>query len=78
MLLWILSLTFGLSVGGAYGALNWHAHEMVFGFSSAILAGFSSDRPSRTGLAVCPFQERRLPCFSVYGWPGDWFFWFLI
>ncbi|MNE12336.1 NnrS protein [compost metagenome] len=40
MLLWILSLTFGLSVGGAYGALNWHAHEMVFGFSSAILAGF--------------------------------------
>ncbi|OYR15258.1 NnrS family protein [Brucella thiophenivorans] len=40
MLLWILSLTLGLSVGGAYGALNWHAHEMVFGFSSAILAGF--------------------------------------
>ncbi|WP_343316113.1 NnrS family protein [Brucella sp. BE17] len=40
MLLWILSLTFGLPVGGAYGALNWHAHEMVFGFSSAVLAGF--------------------------------------
>ncbi|MEN5297575.1 NnrS family protein [Brucella sp. TWI559] len=40
MLLWILSLTFGVSVGGTYGALNWHAHEMVFGFSSAILAGF--------------------------------------
>ena len=40
MLLWILSLTFGVSVGGAYGALNWHAHEMVFGFSSAVLAGF--------------------------------------
>ncbi|MEN5277642.1 NnrS family protein [Brucella sp. TWI432] len=40
MLLWMLSLTFGVSVGGAYGALNWHAHEMVFGFSSAVLAGF--------------------------------------
>ncbi|MCX2698076.1 MULTISPECIES: NnrS family protein [Ochrobactrum] len=40
MLLWILSLTFGVSVGGTYGALNWHAHEMVFGFSSAVLAGF--------------------------------------
>lgn len=40
MLLWIFSLTLGLSVGGAYGALNWHAHEMVFGFSSAVLAGF--------------------------------------
>lgn len=40
MLLWILSLTLGLSLGGSYGGLNWHAHEMVFGFSSAVLAGF--------------------------------------
>ncbi|SPU62322.1 NnrS family protein [Brucella melitensis] len=40
MLLWILSLTIGLPLGGSYGALNWHAHEMVFGFSSAVLAGF--------------------------------------
>ncbi|RYV43509.1 short-chain dehydrogenase, partial [Brucella abortus] len=40
MLLWISSLTIGLPLGGSYGALNWHAHEMVFGFSSAVLAGF--------------------------------------
>ena len=40
MLLWILSLTFGMPLGGSYGGLNWHAHEMVFGFSSAVLAGF--------------------------------------
>ncbi|MBV2143004.1 NnrS family protein [Falsochrobactrum sp. TDYN1] len=40
MLLWILSLTIGLSIGGSYGGVNWHAHEMVFGFAPAILAGF--------------------------------------
>lgn len=40
MLLWILSLTAGLPVGGAYGAVRWHAHEMLFGFGPAVLAGF--------------------------------------
>jgi len=67
MLLWILSLTFSLSVGGAYGALNWHAHEMVFGFSSAVLAGFL--------LTAVPNWTGRLP---VSGIPlvilfGAWF-----
>ena len=67
MLLWILSLTIGLSVGGAYGALNWHAHEMVFGFSSAVLAGFL--------LTAVPNWTGRLP---VSGMPlallfGAWF-----
>jgi len=57
MLLWILSLTFGISVGGAYGALNWHAHEMVFGFSSAVLAGFL--------LTAVPNWTGRLPVSGI-------------
>lgn len=57
MLLWIFSLTIGLSVGGAYGALNWHAHEMVFGFSSAVLAGFL--------LTAVPNWTGRLPVSGV-------------
>lgn len=40
MLLWVLSLTLGMPLGGSYDALNWHAHEMLFGFGSAVLAGF--------------------------------------
>lgn len=40
MLLWILSLTISIPLGGSYDALNWHAHEMLFGFGSAVLAGF--------------------------------------
>lgn len=40
MLLWIASLSSGLEIGGDYGARAWHAHEMLFGFGSAIVAGF--------------------------------------
>jgi uncharacterized protein involved in response to NO len=40
MLLWIASLSSGLEIGGEYGARAWHAHEMLFGFGSAIVAGF--------------------------------------
>ena len=38
--LWIAAIAGGLPVGGDYGAVGWHAHEMLFGFGSAVLAGF--------------------------------------
>jgi uncharacterized protein involved in response to NO len=38
--LWIVAIVGGLPVGGDYGAVGWHAHEMLFGFGSAVLAGF--------------------------------------
>ncbi|MBY5838555.1 NnrS family protein [Rhizobium leguminosarum] len=40
MLLWTSFLTMGLPVATEYGTLYWHAHEMLFGFAPAILAGF--------------------------------------
>jgi uncharacterized protein involved in response to NO len=40
MLAWIGAVAFGWDIGGSYGALNWHAHEMLFGYASAALAGF--------------------------------------
>jgi uncharacterized protein involved in response to NO len=38
--LWLVALRGGLQPGGPFGAMQWHAHEMLFGFSSAIIAGF--------------------------------------
>ena len=38
--LWLVALRGGLQPGGAFGAMQWHAHEMLFGFSAAIIAGF--------------------------------------
>lgn len=40
MALWIAALIHGLPLGGDFGAPLWHAHEMVFGFAPAVLAGF--------------------------------------
>lgn len=37
---WIGALALGWEVGGEYGMVNWHAHEMLFGYTSAALAGF--------------------------------------
>jgi len=38
--LWLLALLGVLDPGGYLGALDWHAHEMVFGFAVAVIAGF--------------------------------------
>lgn len=38
--LWVGALALGLPIGAGYGGPAWHAHEMLFGYSSAALAGF--------------------------------------
>ncbi|AOF93247.1 NnrS family protein [Sinorhizobium sp. RAC02] len=58
MALWITALTGRMDLAGEYGAPNWHAHEMLFGFASAVLAGFL--------LTAVPNWTGRLP---VSGWP---------
>jgi uncharacterized protein involved in response to NO len=40
MLMWIVAVVAGIEVADGYGARAWHAHEMLFGFASAVLAGF--------------------------------------
>lgn len=53
MVAWVGALTAGWEVGGAYGMLNWHAHEMLFGYTSAALAGYM--------LTAIPNWTGRLP-----------------
>lgn len=40
MAVWISALTSGWAIAGDYGGAPWHAHEMLFGFPPAVLAGF--------------------------------------
>ncbi|CAN7492219.1 short-chain dehydrogenase [Agrobacterium tumefaciens] len=63
MVLWIAALSGFIDLGGDYGAPNWHAHEMLFGFASAVLAGFL--------LTAVPNWTGRLP---VSGKPLVWLF----
>lgn len=53
MALWVAALTLGWPIGGTYGPVNWHAHEMVFGYTAAALAGFM--------LTAIPNWTGRLP-----------------
>lgn len=53
MATWIGALSMGWSIGGETGMLAWHAHEMLFGYASAVLAGFM--------LTAIPNWTGRLP-----------------
>ncbi|PSH61998.1 short-chain dehydrogenase [Phyllobacterium brassicacearum] len=55
--LWMAAITSGFPVGGTYGAIEWHAHEMLFGFAPAVLAGFL--------LTAVPNWTGRLPVSGV-------------
>jgi uncharacterized protein involved in response to NO len=57
MILWIGSLAGLWTLAEGYGALPWHAHEMIFGYSAAVVAGFL--------LTAVPNWTGRLP---VAGW----------
>lgn len=37
---WLAMLVTGLGPRGPFDALSWHAHEMIFGYLAAIVAGF--------------------------------------
>jgi len=56
--LWVLVLR-GLSLASHYGPYHWHAHEMIFGYTTAVIAGFLltavenwTDRPTARGPAL--------------------------
>src|SRR3546814_6347126 len=58
MVLWLGRLTGLAKIAEDYGPAHWHAHEMLYGYSSAVLAGFL--------LTAVPNCTGRLP---VSCWP---------
>jgi uncharacterized protein involved in response to NO len=56
---WLLSLAAVFHIGGYLPGVFWHSHEMVFGFATAVMAGFLltavrnwTGLPTPTGLAL--------------------------
>ena len=49
MALWVAALAAGWPLGGDYGPVGWHWHEMLFGFGAAVLAGFLMNRGRQQG-----------------------------
>lgn len=53
MVLWLLEYRFGLALTTRWGGMFFHGHEMVFGFTSAAIAGFLLTAvPNWTGAAA--------------------------
>lgn len=40
LVLWLLQLSGKISLSGYYSPTGWHAHEMLFGYTVAVIAGF--------------------------------------
>ncbi|HSK31188.1 MAG TPA: NnrS family protein, partial [Candidatus Limnocylindria bacterium] len=72
---WVPAFVGSFAFDTSYGQIGWHSHEMVFGYSSAVIAGFLltavrnwTARPTPTGgllasLAVLWLLGRILPYF---------------
>lgn len=58
MTLWVLSLAVGFELPSHLSGIDWHLHEFVFGYTSAVIAGFL--------LTAVPNWTGRMP---VMGWP---------
>ncbi len=58
MVLWVVVLATGWDIPGRFSGVDWHLHEFVFGYSSAVIAGFL--------LTAVPNWTGRMP---VMGWP---------
>ena len=58
MPLWLLMLFGMMSLPSAFDPVSWHAHEFLFGYLSAVVAGFL--------LTAVPNWTGRLP---IIGWP---------
>src|SRR5690606_35818439 len=55
---WLAAYLGGFDISGPFGGMAWHAHEMLFGYLSAVIAGFI--------LTAIPNWTGRLP---LSGWP---------
>ena len=58
MFLWIMALSGALDLPARFDPVSWHAHEFLFGYLGAVLAGFL--------LTAVPNWTGRLP---LVGWP---------
>lgn len=79
---WLAALQGYATYGDYYGAYLWHAHEMVFGYSIAVIAGFlltsvrnwtgmeTARHGALAGLVLLWLLGRVLPFFADYlhGW----------
>jgi len=74
---WVWSLTGGPAPRGVLGGMAWHAHEMIFGFTVAVLSGFLltavenwTGQPTLRGPALLGVAGVWAAARMALSWPG--------
>lgn len=74
---WVWSLTGGPAPRGVLGGMSWHAHEMIFGFTVAVISGFLltavenwTGRPTLRGPALLGVAGVWAAARVALWWPG--------
>ena len=77
MALWIPAFIRGRALSAYYGEIGWHSHEMIFGYTVGVIAGFLltavrnwTGRPTASGGSLAPLVTlwllgRLLPFFAA-------------
>lgn len=77
MAFWLMPFVGGRPFTTHYGMIGWHSHEMIFGYSAAVVAGFlltavrnwtdlpTAAGPSLAGMTALWLIGRLMPIFSV-------------
>jgi uncharacterized protein involved in response to NO len=71
VLLWLPQYFGELSLPTAFAPLDWHIHEMLYGYVAAIVTGFLLT-PFRTGRDVSRSMACRWPPLPRYGSQAAW------
>ena len=61
--LWLPMLSGRLVLPSAFSPIEWHVHELVYGYVPAVIAGFLLTAVA-TGPAACRSSARRCSCRS--------------
>lgn len=73
---WVAVFVFGVPLATPYGPLGWHGHEMLWGYTAAVIAGFlltavtnwtnlpTATGPALAGLVLLWIAGRVLPFFD--------------
>ena len=74
LLRWVLVLNGSLSWSGAFNSLVWHSHEMIFGFTLAIIVGFLLTAV-QTWTGIPGFKGWPLALMTLFWLSGRAVFW---
>src|SRR5450759_5375769 len=71
ILAWLPMFNGELALSTAFGPIDWHVHELLYGYLPAVVTASCSPR-SQIGPGGCRCKACRCSRWWRYGWPAAW------